>query len=243
MNTALETITVLLVDDHDIVRQGLKALLATDSGITVIAEARTGREAVRLAQELRPQVVVMDLAMPAMNGWEATRQILKAIPSAKVLVLSTYHEDAHARQAIEAGATAYLIKQSSAADLVLAIREVKNGNAYFSPAVAHALHARTSPPTAQPGSAEQVPGIHLSLREAEVLQLIAEGYANKQIAGELNLSVKTVEKHRQQLMNKLKIHNTAGLVRHAAAHDVIETSRAGVPEHDCDEVSSRHRGS
>ena len=242
MNSPAENITVLLVDDHDIVRQGLKSLLGTAGGITVIAEARTGREAVRLAQELKPQVVVMDLAMPAMNGWEATRQILKAIPSAKVLVLSTYHEDAHARQAIAAGASAYLIKQSCAADLVLAIREVKNGNAYFSPAVAQALRARTSP-TESPDAAEQGPGIQLSLREAEVLQLIAEGYANKQIAGELNLSVKTVEKHRQQLMNKLKIHNTAGLVRHAAAHDIIETPRAGVPEYDLDGGSSRHRRS
>lgn len=228
MNTVVETITVLLVDDHDIVREGLKALLATDGGITVIAEARTGREAVRLAQELRPQVVVVDLAMPAMNGWEATRQILKAIPSAKVLVLSTYHEEAHLQQAIAAGATAYLIKQTSAMDLLLAIREVKNGNAYFSPAVAQGLRARTFP-QATPDAAESVPAIQLSLREAELLQLIAEGYANKQIADELSLSVKTVEKHRQTLMNKLKIHNTAGLVRHAAAHDIIETCRGGVP--------------
>lgn len=228
MNAPPETITVLLVDDHDVVRQGLKALLANDSGITVIGEARTGREGVRLARELRPQVVLMDLAMPSMNGWEATRQILKAIPSAKVLVLSTYHEEAHVQQAIRAGAASYLIKQSSAADLVTAIREVKQGNAYFSPAIAQGLRARTLT-AVTPGEPEQIPGIQLSLREAEILQLIAEGYANKQIAGELGLSTKTIEKHRQTLMNKLKIHNTAGLVRHAAAHDIIETPPAGVP--------------
>src|SRR5512140_1069426 len=120
-------ISVLLVDDHNIVRQGLKALLMAEGDITVIGEAQSGREAVQLAERLRPEVVIMDLAMPLLNGWEATRQIMKVLPSAKTIVLSTYDTEEHIQQAIAAGAAAYLIKQTAAADLVKAIREVKKG--------------------------------------------------------------------------------------------------------------------
>jgi DNA-binding NarL/FixJ family response regulator len=225
----MSNITVLLADDHNIVRQGLKALLAAEGDIAVIAEAQTGREAVQMAARLHPEVVVMDLAMPLLNGWEATRQIIKAVPNAKVLILSTYDNDEHVQQAIAAGAAAYLIKQTAAADLVKAIREVKKGNAFFSPAIAQRLREQTCRSLA----GEETPrasNVELTLREAEVLQLIAEGFANKQIAAELGLSVKTVEKHRQQVMNKLNIHDTAGLVRHAAAKGIIEANLAGVPQ-------------
>lgn len=221
-------ISVLLVDDHNIVRQGLKALLVAEGDITVVGEAQSGREAVQLAERLRPEVVIMDLAMPLLNGWEATRQIMKAVPNAKIIVLSTYDTDEHIQQAIGAGAAAYLIKQTAAADLVKAIREVKKGNAYFSPAIAQRLREQTCRSlSGEP--ADKTPHVELTVREAEVLQLIAEGFANKQIAGELGLSVKTVEKHRQQVMNKLNIHDTASLVRHAAAKGIIETYLAGVP--------------
>lgn len=225
----MPNISVLLVDDHNIVRQGLKALLTAESDITILAEAQTGREAVVLASKLRPDVVVMDLAMPLLNGWEATRQILKALPLAKIVVLSTYDTDEHIQQAIAAGAAAYLIKQTAAADLVKAIREVKKGNAFFSPAIAQRLREQTCRNLTESPTAS-VPNAELTVREAEVLQLIAEGFANKQIAAELGLSVKTVEKHRQQVMNKLDIHDTAGLVRHAAAKGIIETNLAGVPQ-------------
>jgi len=222
-------ISVLLVDDHNIVRQGLKALLAGEGDITVIGEAQSGREAVQLGAQLRPEIVIMDLAMPLLNGWEATRQFLRAVPSAKVIVLSTYNTDDHVHQAIAAGAAAYLIKQTAAADLVKAIREVRKGNAYFSPSIAQHLREETCRSLA--GEPEKrTPQVELTVREAEVLQLIAEGFANKQIAGELGLSVKTVEKHRQQVMNKLNIHDTASLVRHAAAKGIIETKQAGVPQ-------------
>ncbi|HTL57513.1 MAG TPA: response regulator transcription factor [Candidatus Limnocylindrales bacterium] len=224
----MSNITVLLADDHNIVRQGLKALLTAESDITVVAEAQTGREAVTLAAQLHPEVVIMDLAMPLLNGWEATRQILKGTPSAKILVLSTYNGIDHIRQAIAAGAAAYLIKQTAASDLVKAIREVRKGNAYFSPAIAQQLREETCRSLSGENAAQ--PEVELTLREAEVLQLIAEGFANKQIAAELGLSVKTVEKHRQQVMNKLNIHDTAGLVRHAVARGIIETNLAGVPE-------------
>jgi DNA-binding NarL/FixJ family response regulator len=224
----MSNITVLLVDDHTIVRQGLRALLLSEGDISIVAEAQTGREAVELASQHNPRIVIMDLAMPRLNGAEATRQILKTVPSARVIVLSTYGDDEHVQQALTAGAAAYLLKQTAAEDVVQAIREVLNGNAYFSPAIAKRLREQTCQ---EKGEGQQPTrlDVELTQREAEVLQLIAEGYANKQIAAELNLSVKTVEKHRQQVMQKLGIHNIAGLVRHAAAKGIIEANLAGVP--------------
>lgn len=226
----MSNINILLVDDHNIVRQGLKALLATESDINILGEAQSGREAVQMALQLRPDVLVMDLAMPLLNGWEATRQILKAVPNLKVVVLSTYGDDEHIQQAIAAGAAAYLLKQTAAADLVKAIREVASGNAFFSPAIAKRLREQTcrTETTEEPAEAK-INDVELTHREAEVLQLIAEGFANKQIAAELGLSVKTVEKHRQQVMQKLNIHDIAGLVRHAASKGIIEMTRSGVP--------------
>src|SRR5215471_10576019 len=223
----MQKINILLVDDHSIVRQGLKALLEAETDLAIVAEAQTGREAVQLASKLRPDIVLMDLAMPSLNGWEATRQIVKAVPSMKIVVLSTYGDDKHIQRAIAAGAAAYLLKQTAASDLVKAIREVKKGNAYFSPAIAKRLREQTCSPDKE--AAPKPPDVELTPREAEVLQLIAEGFANKQIASELGLSVKTVEKHRQQVMHKLRIHDIAGLVRHAAEKGIIELAPAGVP--------------
>jgi DNA-binding NarL/FixJ family response regulator len=225
----MSNISVLLADDHNIVRHGLKALLIAEGDIQVIAEAQNGREAVQLAAKLFPEIVVMDLAMPLLNGWEATRQIVKAVPTARIVVLSTYGDDEHVQQAIAAGAAAYLLKQTAAADLVKAIREVKKGNAYFSPAIAKRLREQTCR-TPEDLESTRAAEPDLTPREAEVLQLIAEGFANKQIAGELGLSVKTVEKHRQQVMHKLKIHDIAGLVRHAAEKGIIELTPSGVPQ-------------
>jgi len=218
----------MLVDDHSIVREGLKALLHAEEDLTVVAEAQTGREAIQLAIQCHPDVVIMDLAMPLLNGWEATRQILRNVPTAKVLVLSSYSDDEHVQHAIAAGTAGYLLKHTAAIELVKAIHEVNRGNAYFSPAIAGRLREQACGSEAD-GQAAVTHGNLLTSREVEVLQLIAEGFANKQIATELGLSVKTVEKHRQQVMNKLNIHDVAGLVRHAAANGVIETRAAGVP--------------
>ena len=227
----MPNISVLLVDDHSIVREGLRALLLAEGDLNIVAEAQTGREAVQAAEQFRPEVVVMDLAMPLLNGCEATRQILKALPSAKVVVLSSYGDDEHIHQAIGAGAAAYLLKQTAAAELVKAIREVKNGNAYFSPAIAARLREQSCRAEDQAPAQEPQEQAPLTSREVEVLQLIAEGFANKQIAAELGLSVKTVEKHRQAVMKKLDIHDIAGLVRHAATKGIIEMTAAGIPGH------------
>jgi DNA-binding NarL/FixJ family response regulator len=219
----MQKITVLLADDHIVVRQGLRALLVAEEDIEIVGEADNGREAVQLVKKFLPDVVVMDIAMPVLNGLEATRQITRAVPSTKVLVLSSYSDDEYVQQLTEAGAAGYLVKQTAANELLKAIREAHRGNAYFSPAIAKRLrdHCRNALAGGQPLRRRTD---YLTAREAEVLQLIAEGRANKQIAAELCISIKTVEKHRQQVMNKLGIHDVAGLTRHAIAKGIIETN-------------------
>ena len=214
-------ITVLLAEDHMIVREGLRKLLATEADLEVIGEAQTGRQAVTLAKKLRPDIVVMDIAMPLLNGLEATRQIRQAIPGAKVLMLSAHNDDAYVEQAIAFGAVGYLLKQTSSHDLSRAIREVQNGNTFFSPSITKRLHDQKLPARGRPLRQRVA---RLTSRELEVLQLIAEGEANKQVAVELDISIKTVEKHRQSLMRKLNIHDVAGLTRYAIGAGIIESS-------------------
>jgi len=222
MNTS-NPITVLLAEDHAIVRQGLSALLRTDGGFKLVGEARNGREAVELAQTLRPDVILMDIAMPLMNGLEATRQILTANPAAKVLILSAHSDDIYVERMNEAGAAGFLEKQTSAEVLNKAIREVAQGRTYFSPAIARRLGAAASKPRDRDGLVK-ANASRLTSRETEVLQLVAEGSANKQIAAVLGISIKTVEKHRQHLMDKLNIHDTASLTRYAIQTGVIESN-------------------
>jgi DNA-binding NarL/FixJ family response regulator len=219
----MQKIKVLLADDHIVVRQGLRALLMSEEDIEIVGEADNGRQAIQLVKKLMPDVAVVDIAMPVLNGLEATRQITRAVPSTKVLILSSYSDDEYVQQLTEAGAAGYLVKQTAATDLLKAIREAFRGNAYFSPSIAKRLrdHCREAFVTGQPVKRRSD---YLTSREAEVLQLIAEGRANKQIAAELCISIKTVEKHRQQVMNKLGIHDVAGLTRHAIAKGIIETN-------------------
>ena len=219
----MQKITVLLADDHTVVRQGLRALLIGEGDIDIVGEAGDGRAAVQMVKKLLPDVVVMDIAMPQLNGLEATRQITHSVPSTKVLVLSSYSDDEYVQQLTEAGAAGYLIKQTAANELLKAIREAHRGNAYFSPSIAKRLRDQCRQAFST-GTPNRRRADQLTAREAEVLQLIAEGRANKQIAAELSISIKTVEKHRQQVMNKLGIHDVAGLTRHAIAKGIIESN-------------------
>jgi len=212
-------ISVIVVDDHEVVRVGLRTLLAADENIDLVGEASSGREAVALAKQLRPEIVLMDLAMPLLNGMEATRQILQDCPTIKIVALSSYNDPEHVEQALAAGASGYLLKGMAPANLLGAIYEVHKGKRCFSPAIAERI-VENEMRTEQSAAAR--PGTKLSIREAEVLQLIAEGMANKQIAEELHLSIKTIEKHRHALMGKLDLHSVADLVRYAIARKTIE---------------------
>lgn len=218
----MDKIKVLLADDHTVVRQGLRALLEAERDITVVGEAANGREAVQMTKKLLPDVVVMDIAMPNLNGLEATRQIAKEVPSARLLVLSSYNDDEYVHQITGAGATGYLLKQTAATDLIKAVREARRGNAFFSPVISRRLVERYRKEVSS-GAPMKKRNDLLTSREAEVLQLIAEGLANKQIAAELDISIKTVEKHRQQVMNKLNIHDIAGLTRYALSKGIVES--------------------
>jgi DNA-binding NarL/FixJ family response regulator len=222
----MKKIGVLLVDDHTVVRQGLRALLKSEEDVEVVGEAENGRQAVMLARKAPPDVVVMDVAMPLLNGLEATRQILKIQPPPKVLVLTSYSDDECVEQLMQAGASGYLIKQTAANDLLKAIREVYRGNAFFSPSIAKRLRDQCRQAFTT-GRGVKKTG-ELTSREAEVLQLIAEGFSNKQIAAELTISIKTVEKHRQQVMNKLNIHDVAGLTRYAISKGMVERNAPAV---------------
>jgi DNA-binding NarL/FixJ family response regulator len=219
----MEKIRVLLVDDHTVVRQGLRALLEAEQDMAVVGEAETGRQAVQLTKKLLPDVVVMDIAMPLLNGLEATRQIIKEVPNTKLLVLSSYNDDEYVHQLTEAGAAGYLLKQTAAADLIKAVREARKGNAFFSPAISKRILEQYRAAFLN-GTPMRKRSEVLTSREAEVLQLIAEGEPNKQIASELCISIKTVEKHRQQVMNKLNIHDIAGLTRYAISKGIVESN-------------------
>jgi two-component system, NarL family, nitrate/nitrite response regulator NarL len=219
----MKRITVLLAEDHTVVREGLRTLLEAEGDIEVIGEAETGRQAVNLTRKLRPAVVVMDIGMPQLNGLEATRQILKVAPGTKVLILSAHSDDAYVEQVIALGAAGYMIKQTSAHILSKAVRETQKGNTFFSPSILNRLKARDQHSPNRAGWLKRK-GVRLTSREVEVLQLVAEGRANKQVAVELAISVKTVEKHRQRLMEKLNIHDTAGLTRYAISAGIIESS-------------------
>jgi DNA-binding NarL/FixJ family response regulator len=222
----VKKITVILVEDHVIVRQGLKSLLGAEGDILVVGEAGNGRLGVQMARDLKPDVIVMDIGMPLLNGIEATSQIMAEDSTAKVLILSSHSDDEYVHKLAEAGAAGYLIKQAAATELINAVRQVAKGNAYYSPTVLKRLLNlyRESGGNSRPMHRGNTP---LTSREQEVLQMVAEGHVNKQIASTLHLSIKTVEKHRQQLMDKLDIHDIAGLTRYAIAHGVVEsTSRA-----------------
>jgi DNA-binding NarL/FixJ family response regulator len=220
----MSRIAILIAEDHTIVREGLCILLGQDPDLEVIAQAGNGREAVALARQHQPDVIVMDIAMPLLNGLEATRQILRARPAAKVIILSAHSDDAYVEQALAYGASGFLVKQTAANHLSKAIRQVHRGATCFTPDVFKRLSRHSPAALHRRESKTPDPPIRLSSRETEVLQLIAEGKTNKETADELHISVKTVEKHRHTLMQKLDIHDTASLTRHAIETGIVESS-------------------
>ena len=219
----MKQITVLLAEDHTVVREGFRSMLELQDDFRVVGEAQNGRQAVVMAKKLRPDVVLMDIAMPLLNGLEATRQVRRAVPDTKVLILSAHNDDAYVKNATESGAVGFLLKQTSSQDVCHAIRQVQSGKTFFTPSVATRM-AKRDLKSADMSKSLKTRNAQLTSREMEVLQLIAEGKANKQVASELEISIKTVEKHREHLMDKLDIHDTAGLTRYAIGAGIIESS-------------------
>lgn len=214
-----EKIRVLLAEDHTLVRQGFRRILEDDPRIAVVGEAGTGLAAIERYKELKPDIVVMDLSMPEVGGMEASAEILKADPSAKILILSMYSNPAYVRRALELGAKGYILKDAIHVDLTRAIIALAEGNTYLSPGVSDLVIEQMRP---GPGE-EKAPDPYdrLTLREKEVLQLIAEGKSNKEVATLLNISANTVAVHRAHLMETLGIHRTAELVLYAVKKGLI----------------------
>ena len=212
-------IRILLADDHTLVRQGLRKLLEERPDWEVIAEAGDGREAVRLAEQLKPDVAILDVAMPLLNGIEATRQITKRVPGTHVLVRSMPADEAYVTQILQAGATGYLLKDSADVDLLKAVGEAAHGRSFFSPAIARVMLDDYVRQLADKGVTDRYES--LSAREREIFQLIAEAKTNKEIAALLSVSPSTVETHRAHIMEKLDLHSAAEIVLYAVRRGVI----------------------
>ncbi len=219
-------IRVLLADDHDILRDGLKALLGMASDVEVVGEARTGSEAVAVAARLRPEVVLMDISMPELDGVEACRRIRQQAPEARVLFLTMHESEEYFFRALQAGAAGYIVKRTAAADLLAAVRAVARGESFLSPSLAHALvtdyaerGSRASAATAEAASDSYE---SLTSREREVLQLVGEGNTNQEIAVRLHISIKTVQSHRAAVMEKLGLRDVTHLVRYAVRRGLVD---------------------
>ncbi len=217
----MNRIRILLADDHAILREGIRALLEDQADMLVVGEAADGRRAVELACELTPDIVVMDIGMPLLNGLEATRQIKHNCPQVAVLVLTMHDNEEYVSQVLEAGASGYVLKRAASSELVTAIRAVAAGQSYLSPSVTRLLiESYVGRQSATPAVVD--PFDTLTAREREVLQLVAEGYTNSQIASLLNISLKTVKAHRSNLMQKLDMHDRGDLIKLAIQRGIIE---------------------
>jgi len=211
--------TVLLVDDHPLFREGIRALLSAEPELEVVGEAADGEQAIELAGKLSPDIIVMDLVMPGMNGMQAAQRLHDQYPGIKVLILSMYDDDEYIRQILKAGASGYVLKRAASEDLLRAIREVRQGGSALHPTVAAKLikdYVRRTK-SAEPGD----PGSVLTARELEVLKLVAEGHTNQQIADRLGLGRKTIDTHRTNIMRKLDLHDVTALVKYALKRGLI----------------------
>lgn len=208
---------LLLVDDHEVVRRGMAALLDGNEGWQIVGEAADGRSAVQLAPQVQPDVVVMDVGMPELNGFEATRQILKILPGTEILILTLHDGEQLVREVIDAGARGYVLKSDAGRQLVAAVRSLARHQPYFTSEIAARVYAETrqAPRRGRPAA------VGLTRREREVLQLLAEGHNNRKVADRLGLSVKTIETHRARLMRKLGVGSLAELVRYAVREGIV----------------------
>lgn len=217
----LTNLKILVVDDHDIIRRGLKDLLTARPGWEVCGEAKTGREAVTLAEQLKPEIVVMDVSMPDLNGLEAARRISKILPKTGILILTMHFSDQLVRDVVEAGARGYILKSDADRDLVAAVDSIANRRTFFTPRASEMLLDDFSRQTS--GAEPRLPQRNrLTTREREIVQLLAEGKSSKEVAVALGISVKTAETHRANIMRKLEIHSVSELVRYAIKNQIIE---------------------
>jgi DNA-binding NarL/FixJ family response regulator len=212
---------ILVCDDHDIIRRGLKQLLTAHHGWEVCGEAKTGREAVTMAEQLKPDIVVLDLSMPDLNGLEAARRIRKALPRIEILILTLHFSDQLVRDIVEAGVRAYIMKSDADKDLVSAVEALANHRSFFTSRAADMLLDGFRRPNAAPDP-DALLRSRLTSREREIVQLLAEGKSSKEVAVALGISVKTAETHRANIMRKLELHSVSELVRYAVRNQIIE---------------------
>src|ERR1700722_16359822 len=217
----MKTLRILIADDHDLMRRGVKTLLLSRTGWEVCGEAKTGREAVTKAEELRPDIVILDIGMPDLNGVEAARRILKASASTEILILSMHYSDQLIREIVDAGVRGYIVKSDSDRDLIIAVETLAKHKPFFTPHATEVILGSFN----SGGPVTEVPELireRLTSREREIVQLLAEGKSSKEVASSLGISVKTAETHRANVMRKLELHSVSELVRYAVRNQIIE---------------------
>src|ERR1700722_15276279 len=217
----MKTLRILIADDHDLMRRGVKALLQSRAGWEVCGEAHTGREAVSKAEELKPDVVILDISMPDLNGVDAAKRIRKVAPATEILILSVHYSDQLIREIVEAGVRGYIVKSDSDRDLVIAVETLAKHKPFFTPRATEVILSNFN---GTGGRVEVPETVHerLTSREREIVQLLAEGKSSKEVANSLNISVKTAETHRANIMRKLQLHTVSELVRYAVRNQIIE---------------------
>jgi DNA-binding NarL/FixJ family response regulator len=218
----MKTVRILIADDHDLIRRGVRTLLESHEGWQVCAEAHTGREAVSKAEELKPDVAILDISMPDLNGVDAARRIRKGSPATEILILSLHYSDQLIREILDAGVRGYIVKSDSDRDLLIAVEALANHKPFFTPRATEVMlmnfHEGKSRPAGPPQSSRE----RLTSREREIVQLLAEGKSSKEVAASLSISVKTAETHRANIMRKLDLHTVSELVRYAVRNQIIE---------------------
>jgi DNA-binding NarL/FixJ family response regulator len=219
--TNMKTLRILIADDHDLMRRGVKALLQSHAGWEIVGEAHTGREAVSKAEELKPDVVILDISMPDLNGVDAAKRIRKASPDTEVLILSVHYSDQLIRDILEAGVRGYIVKSDSDRDLVIAVETLANHKPFFTPRATEVMLTNFNEGKTKADLPETMRD-RLTSREREIVQLLAEGKSSKEVASSLNISVKTAETHRANIMRKLQLHTVSELVRYAVRNQIIE---------------------